>query len=74
MASQVSGRATVIPLAHGYVPLDQWKRTVSIIRDSKADGMWVQRYCYLSDEKILALANIWNVQESNNIMATGSFF
>ena len=74
VASQVSGRATVIPLAHGYVPLDQWKRTISIIRDSKADGMWVQRYCYLSDEKILALANIWNVQESNNIMATGSFF
>ena len=71
---QVDGKSSVMPLAHGYVPLEQWKRTVAIVRDTAADGMWVQRYCYLSDEKISALAGIWNVKNAGRMMAMGSFF
>ena len=74
VVGQVSGRVPVLPLAHGYVPLEQWKRTISIIQNSQADGMWVQRYCYLSNEKIAALASIWNAKNSDRMMANGSFF
>ena len=71
---QVGERVPVTPLAHGYVPLEQWKQTVTVVRDTAADGMWVQRYCYLSDEKISALAEIWNVENEGRPMALGSFF
>ena len=74
VVQQVDGKSPVMPLAHGYVPLEQWKRTVAIVRDTAADGMWVQRYCYLSDEKISALAGIWNVKNADRVMAMGSFF
>ncbi|MEE2619179.1 MAG: hypothetical protein VX677_11245 [Candidatus Poribacteria bacterium] len=71
---QVGERVPVTPLAHGYVPLEQWKQTVTVVRDTAADGMWVQRYCYLSDEKISALAEIWNIGNEGRPMALGSFF
>ncbi|MCZ6678362.1 MAG: hypothetical protein O7E52_14060 [Candidatus Poribacteria bacterium] len=56
---QVNGQCPVMPLAHGYRPAAQWKRMVAIVRDSPADGMWVQRYCYLSDEKLRILREFW---------------
>ena len=59
VVTQVGGLAPVMPLAHGYRPLWQWKRMVAIVRDSPADGMWVQRYCYLSDDKLHALGQLW---------------
>ena len=59
VVSQVAGRVPVFPLAHAYRPAAQWKRKVAIVRDSPADGMWVQRYCYLSDEKLRILGEIW---------------
>ena len=59
VVSQVNGQTPVIPLAHGYRPLAQWKRKVAIVRDSPAHGMWVQRYCYLSDDKLRALGQLW---------------
>ena len=71
---QVGDRVSVTPLAHGYVPLEQWKQTVAVVRDTAADGMWAQRYCYLSDAKISALAEIWNVENEGRPMALSSFF
>ena len=51
------------PLAHGYRPADQWKRKVATLRDCASDGLidgiWVQRYCYLTDEKLAILGDIW---------------
>ena len=59
VADQVAGRAPFFAYAHSYRPLDQWKRTIAVLRDSRADGMWVQRYGYLSDAKLEALRVLW---------------
>jgi hypothetical protein len=59
VADQVAGRAPFYAYAHSYRPLEQWKRTISVLRDSRADGMWVQRYGYLSDAKLEALRVLW---------------
>ncbi|MAF10259.1 hypothetical protein CMK11_07395 [Candidatus Poribacteria bacterium] len=59
VARQVDGRCPVMPLAHGYRPAAQWKRKLAILRDCDIEGLWVQRYCYLSDEKLGILGDVW---------------
>ena len=56
---QVGGRALVRPIAHAYGPVDQWERTVSTLRNLPVDGIWVQMYGYLSDEKVAVLERTW---------------
>jgi hypothetical protein len=56
---QVSGRARCYPIAHAYLPELQWREMVAMIRDSRADGMWVQMHAYLSDRKLAILREEW---------------
>jgi hypothetical protein len=57
--AQVGGRAQVTPLVHGYGPLDDFRRRFQVVADSLADGAWVNRYGYLSDEKLDAIGERW---------------
>jgi hypothetical protein len=59
VVDQVGGRARCYPFAHAYLPDPQWKRMVAVIRDSRVDGMWVQMYGYLSDQKLRILGQMW---------------
>lgn len=59
VVDEVAGRAPVHVLAHSYRSEAQWKRMIAVIRDSPSDGMWVQRYDYLSDNKLDALRDMW---------------
>ncbi len=59
VVDQVEGRAPCYPFAHAYLPESQWKRMVAIIRDSRVNGMWVQGYGYLSDQKMEILRQMW---------------
>jgi hypothetical protein len=59
VAAQVSENALVYPFAHAYLPEAQWKRMVALVRDSRADGMWIQMYGYLSDRKLEILKDLW---------------
>lgn len=59
VVDQVEGRAPCYPFAHAYLPEAQWKRMVAMIRDSRVNGMWVQGYGYLSDQKMEILRQIW---------------
>jgi hypothetical protein len=56
---QVDGRAACYPIAHPYVPVQQWRQMVALIRDSRADGMWVNFYSYLSDAHMEVLRQTW---------------
>jgi len=42
VVDQIGGRARCYSLAPAYLPEPQWKRRLAVIRDSRADGMWVQ--------------------------------
>lgn len=49
----------VWPLVHGYGPLDDFERRFRIVARSKAHGAWLNRYGYLSDEKLDAVGRAW---------------
>lgn len=54
------GRAcAVYPLVHGYGPQDDFERRLQLVADSHADGVWINRYGYLSDDKLSAIERIW---------------
>jgi hypothetical protein len=59
VVDQVGGRVPCHILAHSYRSEAQWKRMIAVCRDSRAEGMWVQRYDYLSDAKLEALRGMW---------------
>jgi len=60
VVDQVGARAKCYAYAHSYRPLEQWKRMVAVLRDSPVDGMWVQRYGYLSDAKLDVIEHTWH--------------
>jgi hypothetical protein len=49
----------ITPLVHGYGPADDFARRLKLVAESEADGVWINRYGYLGDEKIAAIAEIW---------------
>lgn len=54
------GRCPVYALVHGYGPLDDFRRRLQLVADSPVDGVWINRYGYLSDEKLDAIREIWH--------------
>ncbi len=54
----VGGRAQVHALVHGYGPVDDFRRRFALAVDSPVDGVWVNRYGYLSDEKLTAMGEV----------------
>jgi hypothetical protein len=55
----VGNRCPVYALVHGYGPLDDFRRRLQLVADSPVDGVWINRYGYLSDEKLDAIGEIW---------------
>ncbi len=55
----VGGKIPVHALVHGYGPLDDFRRRLQLVADSRADGAWINRYGYLSDDKLDAIGEIW---------------
>ncbi|MFQ5732532.1 MAG: hypothetical protein ACE5KM_11350 [Planctomycetaceae bacterium] len=52
----VDGRCAVTPLVHGYGPPSDFRRRLQLVADSHADGVWINRYGYLGEEKLNAIA------------------
>lgn len=46
------GKAPVYALVHAYGPLEDYRRRLRLAWDSPADGVWINRYGYLSDAKL----------------------
>jgi len=57
--AQTGGGAAVTPMVHGYGPHDDFVRRFRLAAQSPADGVWVNRYGYLSDGKLDAIGSIW---------------
>ncbi len=55
VASQVSGSTRLVPYTHAYMPDRQWQEMVELVHESDVQGMWIQMYGYLSDEKLRIL-------------------
>ncbi len=53
------GKAKVYALVHGYGPLDDFRRRLQLVADSPVDGVWINRYGYLSDAKLDVIGEVW---------------
>ena len=47
-----AGSVPVFPLVHGYGPIDDFRRRLEAGWRASAHGVWINRYGYLSDEKL----------------------
>ena len=50
-----AGDTPIHVLAHGYGPLEDFQRRIKIAREASPHGAWVNRYAYLSDDKLDAI-------------------
>lgn len=57
-AQREAGDTPVYVLAHGYGPLDDFRRRLEVARDVGIHGYWVNRYAYLSDDKLEVIRDV----------------
>ena len=57
-AQREAGDTPVYVLAHGYGPLDDFRRRLEVARDVGVHGYWVNRYAYLSDDKLEVIRDV----------------
>ena len=57
-AQRDAGRTPVLTLCHGYGPLEDFRRRLRVAWDASPHGIWVNRYAYLSDDKIRAIGQL----------------
>lgn len=57
--TQAGGRMAITPIVHGYGPADDFARRLRVLERSSADGVWLNRYGYLSNQKLDAVGQIW---------------
>ena len=50
-----------VPLVHGYGPVDDFADRFSTIWNAEVDGVWINRYGYLSDEKLELVGQVCNL-------------
>jgi hypothetical protein len=60
VVAATGGQTQVYALVHGYGPLDDFRRRLQLVADSPVDGVWINRYGYLADEKLDAIREIWS--------------
>jgi hypothetical protein len=57
-AQRDAGTTPVYSLAHGYGPLSDFRRRLEIAWEASPHGMWVNRYAYLTDEKLRVIGEV----------------
>lgn len=57
-ARKQAGRTPVYAIAHGYGPVEDFRRRFRVAARSSPHGVWVNRYGYLSDAKLAAMKEI----------------
>ncbi len=55
VAQLQAGETPIHVLAHGYGPLEDFRRRIHVACQASQHGFWVNRYGYLSDEKLDAI-------------------
>ena len=58
-AIRQAGSATCLAYVHSYRPPEEFRRVLEAVLASDAQGCWVQRYGYLSDEKLAIMRSVW---------------
>ncbi len=53
-----AGDTPIYSLAHGYGPLEDFQKRLEVAWAASEHGMWVNRYAYLTDEKLEAIGRV----------------
>jgi hypothetical protein len=64
--SEVGDRAKLYPTVHGYGPLEDFEARLRLAWDTGTDGIWINRYCYLGEEKIRAIGRLAGPTEASD--------
>ena len=59
-ASEIGPNTDLLPVVHGYGPLDDFENRLHLAWDAGTPGIWINRYCYLGQEKIEAIGRLDN--------------
>ena len=57
-AQRQAGDTPIHAFAHGYGPLDDFRQRIEVATEASQHGIWVNRYAYLSDEKLDAIGHV----------------
>ncbi len=57
-ARREAGPTPIFALAHGYGPVDDFRRRLVAAWKASPAGIWINRYGYLSDEKLVAIGEV----------------
>ena len=57
-AQAQAGDTPIYVLAHGYGPIDDFRKRIEVAHKAGKHGMWVNRYAYLTDEKLEAIGQV----------------
>ena len=55
-----AGDTPVWPIAHAYGPIEDFKRRAAAVLAVSKNRLWINRYAYMSNEKLNALAEVFN--------------
>ncbi len=50
--SSAGKNVSITPLVHGYGPTSDFARRLALVAESSVDGLWINRYGYLGDDKL----------------------
>ena len=53
-----AGETPILTLCHGYGPLDDFRRRLHVAWKASPHGIWVNRYAYLADEKLVEIGKL----------------
>ena len=59
VAREYAEDTPVMALAHGYGPVDDLRARLIAVRDSQPEGIWINRYGYLSDAKLEVVGDVF---------------
>ncbi len=55
---ETGDKAALYPVVHGYGPLDDFDARLHLAWDAGTQGIWINRYCYLGEDKIAAISRL----------------
>ena len=61
---QTRGICSLTPIVHGYGPHADFVRRFRVAVDAPTDGIWINRYGYLSDQKLDAVKEVWSAGDA----------
>jgi len=60
-AQAEAGDTPIYALAHGYGPVDDFRRRLKVAWEAGPHGVWINRYGYLSDEKLAVIGEVCRI-------------